>query len=247
MRRLMPVIGILGLVATFTVAPASAQSIHLEPELTTEQFRDFTAELGSVLWSRQFGDATLLQRSEVNIGVQVATTPTDVSTDAWTNTISSGDHRVGRFLSFPRVAARFGVNDRVDIGAVGGFAPDGNYGLGGVDARFALVKQGPSVPVSVLVRPSVTLLFAPSEVLVGTLGIDVSVSRAWGPLMPYAGLGATTSGALELSNSVNLDPVDAGAPVAYAGLSYRWHALVVSGQVEKLRRVHYTFGVGTRF
>ena len=97
-------------------------------------------------------------------------------------------------MSFPRVVARFGVSDRVDVGALGGLAPRANYGLVGVDSRIALLKQGPTRPVSVSVRPSITLLLAPSELLVGNAGIDLSVSRAIGPVSPYAGVAVSTSG-----------------------------------------------------
>ena len=267
MRTFWTAISTLGLVGILVPAPASAQQsdtvtpathvddtyrspfFDLHPELTKDEFEEFTAELGSVLRSRPLGDATTLGRGKVDVSVQFANMPIDDSKGAWNNTTSrpTADHHRSRSLSFPRVSARFGVSDRVEVGAVGGLAPHANYGLVGADTRIALVKQGPARPVSVSVRPSFTLLVAPSEVLVGNAGIDLSVSRAYGPVSPYAGVAASTSGAVERSKNVNLDPVSAGASLAYAGLSYRWRPLILSAEVEKGDQVRYAFGIGTRF
>jgi len=269
MRTIWTVISTLGLVATLAPAPASAQQsdagkpapqlrvndaysspfFDLHPGLTKKEFEEFTAELGSVLRFRQLGDTMTLGRGEVDLSVQFASARIDDSTGAWNNTMShpTADQHVSASMSFPRIVARFGVSDRVDVGALGGFAPHANYGLVGVDTRIALLKQGPTRPVSVSVRPSLTLLVAPSQVLVGNAGVDVSVSRAFGPVSPYAGVAASTSGAVERSKNVDLDPVSAGASLAYAGLSYRWRALIVSAEVEKGARVRYAFGIGTRF
>jgi hypothetical protein len=98
-----------------------------------------------------------------------------------------------------------------------------------------------------MVRPSIASLIYPFEVLVGTVSVDVSVSRAFGPLSPYGGLGGSTSAAVERSMAVDLDPATVNHSFAFAGLSYRWRALIVSGEVEKGARVNYAFRVGTRF
>lgn len=92
-----------------------------------------------------------------------------------------------------------------------------------------------------------TFLVAPSEVVVGNAGVDLSISRAFGRLSPFAGVAASSSGALERSARVDLDPVSAGNTLSYAGLSYRWRALAMSAQVEKGARVRYAFSLRTRF
>ncbi len=267
MRLFSSEIAAFALASTLVSAPAIAQQsgnagpathvsdayaspfIELHPELTKEEFEQFAAELGSVLRFRQLGDTTPLGRGQVDVSVQFADASIDDSKAAWNNTIShpTASQRISGSMSFPRIVARFGVSDRVDVGALGGFAPHANYGLLGVDSRIALLKQGPARPVSVSVRPSLTLLVAPSEALVGNAGVDLSVSRAFGAVSPYAGIAASTLGAVERSNRVNLDPVSAGATHAYAGVSYHWRPLTLSAEVETGAQVRYAFGVGTRF
>jgi hypothetical protein len=119
--------------------------------------------------------------------------------------------------------------------------------MAGVDAKIALLTQGPGRPVSIAIRPSLTSLVGPSEVWAGTTGVDLAVSRAFGAIAPYAGLAASTTLAVERSDRVALDPVSVGDSLSYAGVSYRWRALSVSAEVEKASEVSYAFRVGTRF
>ena len=269
MKLFSTVIGTLGLVAILVPSAANAQyssnagpaanlhhsdshrssSFDLHPELTQDEFKEFAGELGSILRFRQLGDTTTLGKGRIDVGVEFANTSIDGSKGAWSNTTSrpSASHNLGRSISFPRVFARFGVNDRVDVGAWGGFNPHSNYGLVGFDTKIALLTQGPTRPVSVSIRPSVTSLVGPSEVLVANTSIDVSVSRALGPLSPYVGVATHASLAVERSKDVDLDPATAEGSLAYAGISYHWRTLIMSAEVEKGTLVSYGFRIGTRF
>lgn len=166
MRPFATVISILGFVATLAAAPAGAQQpdtggpaphLHVNdffdqhPGLTKGEFEEFAARLGSVLRFRPLGDATTLGRGNVDISVQFANMPNDGSKDARNNTMSrpTADQYVGRSISFPQIVVRFGVSDRVDLGAWGGFDPDSNYGLAGFDTKIVLLRQGPATGVRV--------------------------------------------------------------------------------------------------
>jgi hypothetical protein len=267
MKPFSVALSILALFATLAPTPANAQQtgpvaspphisnayrssfFDLHPQLTEEEFAEFAAELGSVLRFRQMGDASTLRRGHVDVSVEFAPAAIDEGTGAWNNTMSrpTADHNLGRSLSFPRVIGRFGVSDRVDVGAWGGLNPRANYGLAGADAKILLIRQGPTRPVSFSIRPSVTTLIGPSEIWAANAGIDLTVSRAFGAVSPYVGVATTASLAVERSNEVDLDPVTAEGSLAYAGLAYRWRTLVVSGEVENGTRVRYALRVGTRF
>ena len=227
---------VVTLVATLHPARAGAQSsdITLRPGLTSEEFKEFTANLGSILRFRQLGDAATLGKRKGDVSVQLANTSVE-------------DPKGAPSLSFPQVVARVGVSDRVDIGAWGGFNANSNYGLVGFDTRIALLTQGPARPVSVSIRPSITSLVGPSDVWVASAGVDLSVSRAFGPVSPYVGVATTGSLAIERSKDVDLDPATAERSLSYAGLSYRWRALSLAAEVEKGADVSYGFRIGTRF
>ena len=269
MKRFTTVTATIGLAVALMSTPALAQQsqggtpvpqLHvndaysscffdLHPELTQVEFQEFTAELGSVLRFRQLGDVAPLGKGHFDIGVQYANTRIDDSKGAWNNTMShpTADHYLGRSIQFPRIVARMGVSDRVDIGAWGGVDPNANYGIVGIDTKIALIRQGPSRPVTVAIRPSVTSLVGPDEVWVGNSSFDISVSRAFGPWSPYAGIGASSSLGIERSKDVTLENASAGATLSYAGLSYRWRAFVLSAEAENAELTSYGFRVSTRF
>lgn len=271
MRTFATAIGTVGLVAILGPALVSAQQpgngrptaplqvnddrsgvIDLHPELTQDEFQEFTAQLGSVLRFRQLGDTTTLGKGNVELSVQFASPPIDDAKGAWNHNRQSlsrpaGADPLATRISFPQVVARFGVSDRVDVGTWGALGPNGNYGLVGVDTKIALMRQGPGRPVSVSVRPSITSLVWPSEVWAGTASVDLTVSRTFGRLSPYVGVAGSSSLAVERSENVSLDPATAERSLIYGGLSCRWRALVLSAEVEKAARVSYAFRVGTRF
>lgn len=181
-----------------------------------QQFNAFAAEASTLLRFRQLGDTTPLQRGAVDIGVQVANTSSHDATRS--------------------VTARFGLNDRMDIGAWGGVGPGSHYGLAGVDTKIALLEQSPSMPVSVSLRPSITALLGASDVWAGNVSVDLAVSRAFGRLAPYGGIAASSSAAMERSADVDFDAATAGETFSYAGLAYSWRTLIVSGEIERGNR-----------
>jgi len=213
-------------------AAAGAQDFTVRPGYTQEQLEALADEVGSDLRFRQLGDTATLGRGNADVSVQFAETRLDDSQGAWNHT---------------RVVARVGVNDRVDVGAWGGLNPNSDYGLVGVDTKILLLREGPSRPVSIAVRPSLTSLVGPSDVWIGTTSVDLSVSRAFGPVSPYTGVAARSSIAFERSADVDLDPADAGGTSSFAGVAYRWRSLSLAGEVEKGENVTYGFRIGTRF
>jgi hypothetical protein len=236
MRVFSTFFGILALAATLAPTRAMAQSgdISLHPTLTRQAFTAVTADLGSLLRSRHLGDGTTLGKGNVDIAMQLANAPAGEGTRSWS-------------LAFPRVAARVGVSDRVDLGAWGGINADANYGVLGFDTKIALMTEGSSRPVSVSIRPSITSLVGPSDLWAASVGVDVAVSRAFGPLAPYAGVAATSTGAIERRDDLDLDPVSSGDSRAFAGVTYRRGLLSVAAEVEKGDQVSYGFRIGTRF
>jgi len=245
MKPLTVALTVIALATTLAPAAANAQQsgtakgpqvgiarnvyFDLPSGLTKEEFTELTAEIGSLLRFRQLGDSMTLGRGKFDLGTQFATSPVEGGRETWT------------------AVGRYGVSDRVDIGAWGGYNTGLNYGLVGGEARIALLREGASSPVSLLLRPSVTSLVGPSEVWAANASIDFSVSRALGPIAPFAGVATTGTLAIERSNDVSLDPATANGSIAYAGLSYVWRSVAVSADVEKGRHVSYAFRLGTRF
>ena len=264
MRQLTP-IAAFGLLVALSSAPVFAQSgtgpiLHvnnaysscffdLHPELTQAEFKEFTGELGSILRFRQLGDVAPLGKGHFDIGVHYSNTPIDDSKGAWNNTMShpASDHYLGDSIAFPRIVARYGLSDRVDLGAWGGLNPSSNYGIVGAEVKIGLLTQGPTRPVSLAIRPSISSLVGPAEVWVGNAGLDISLSKAFGAWSPYVGVGSSASLGVERTSEVNLDPAVAQSSLAYAGISYRWRTIVLSAEAENAALASYAFRISTRF
>ena len=268
MKQFLIAFGTFGFLATVTAAPASAQSytgvpLHvnpdypaykrcffdLHPELTKEQFDEFAGEVGTILRFRQLGDTPTLGKGRFDVGLQYTMTPIDDQKGAWNNTFShpNADHPLGDSIAIPRIVARYGVSDRVDVGGWGSKAPGANYGVAGFDTKVALVRQDAKHPVSVSIRPSIGALVGPSELLASSVSVDVSVGRTFGAWSTHVGLAATTAVAIETSNEVDLGTATGGDAAAFAGVSYGWRRLRFSVEVEKGDLFSYGFRVGTRF
>lgn len=259
----------LGLFATVSSLPVHAQTsggstprprLHvndaysncffdLQPELTQKEFDEFTGELGSILRPRQLGDATTLAKGRFDIGLDYAHTGIDDAKGAWNNTMAhpDADHYLGESIQFPRLVARYGVSDRVDLGASGGFDPRSNWGLATVDAKIALMRQGSRRPVSVVIRPTLASLIGPREVWVGNASLDLSVSRAIGSFAPYVGFSSNAALGVERSKDVDLDYGVATSSPVYAGVSYRLRGLVLSAEVEHGKVNTFAIRTSTRF
>lgn len=269
MKPLIPKAATLGLMVALAATPVHAQAtgggtqsphLHvddaystcffdLHPELTQEDFDEFTAELGSILRPRQLSDATTLGKGRFDISLDFARTNIDDTKGAWNNTMShpAADHYLGESIQFPRLVARFGVSDRVDLGASGALNPHSNWGLASVDAKIALMRQGPSRPVSIAIRPTLASLIGPSEVWVGNASIDLSVSRAIGPFAPYVGVSSNASLGVERSTDVALEDGLATTGAVFAGISYRYHALALSAEAEHGKLNSFAIRAGARF
>jgi hypothetical protein len=164
MRPIAAVIAVLGIVGV--VAPSTANAGQAgNGSLTQAELVTFTENVGSALRFRQLGDTRTLGKGRAEVGVLFATE----ANDGW---------------SGPRIAGRFGLSDRVDLGGWGGMNRDGDSGLVGADLRIALVSEGPNRPVSVSVRPSISSFVGTSEIWAAHAGVDLTVSKTFGRLSP---------------------------------------------------------------
>lgn len=231
MRKLSIVIGIMGLVATLAPAPAYAQQV-LNTTLTNEDLAARASEFGSVLRFRQLGDTATLPKGRVDLGVQFASAPIDTTSQTW---------NVTRFVG------RFGVSNRVDMGVWAGYNSQASDGMAGVDVKIALLTQGPKMPVSLAVRPSFSSTLGVGDIYAASVGADVSVSRAFGALAPYAGVAATSSLATERLQGIDYERQTDNGTLGYVGLAYTWRSLIAAAELEKGTKVAYAVRIGTRF
>lgn len=207
----------------------------LHPELTEGQFQQFAAEGGQVVRFRQMSAATTLGKGNFDVSMNYAYFFLDDEKGAWNNTMShpEADHYLGQELGFPQLSLRVGLTDRVDAEAFGTVNFLSNYGFAGVASKIAILRQSPSMPVSVAVRPSVSGLMGPSEVQVVNASTDIAVSRTVvRGLSPFAGVTGSITAAIDSSDDTDVGNQAAARTVAFVGVEYRFGHLIAAAQAE---------------
>jgi len=206
----------------------------LHPELTARQFRQFAAEGGQLARFRQTSGADTLGAGTFDVSLGYAYFFLDDAKGTWNNTMShpQSDHYLGQELGIPYLTLRVGLTDDVDGEIYGTLNPGSNYGLVGVASKIRLLEQDERVPVSVALRPSMSALLGPSEVSVWNLAADLSVSRSFHGIAPFAGVALSSSLAVDNSDDTDAGNQLAVRPVAFGGVDFNWKFVSVGAQAE---------------
>lgn len=187
-------------------------AFQLNPALTKEAWRQFTNELGMVMYFRPLRDAAPMGAGKFEVSVVQSVIGIDDHDAAWNDTFVHPDSThwlfEGSGLPLPGLMGRVGVTDRIDAGLYFTKNPKSNYGVAGGQVQYNLVQQA-SAGMDASVRASVATLFGPEDVDATVYGLDLVVSKQY-PLFagvsiaPYAGASGYLSTAREKSAVVSL-------------------------------------------
>jgi len=206
----------------------------LHSELTEEQFKQLAAEAGQIIYFRQVASAETLGQWNFDISLGASYSLLDDTKPAWNNTMThpGDDHYLGQALLIPQLTLRLGVTDDVDVETYVSGNPSSNYGFVGLAAKVRVLNEQHGLPLSLSIRPNVAALLGPEETQIWTFGTDVAVSRNFGGLAPFAGIGLNSHLAVDSSDDTDVGNQLAFRAVPFAGLDYTWGALSVGAQAE---------------
>jgi hypothetical protein len=196
-------------------------SVKFAPNLTQAAFSKFAREFGSVSAYKQSAPASTLGRGKVFLGIEMISFNVDEWSDAWNNTFAhpNADHPLGSRHDFPKLEARAGVTDDVDVGAYFARNPNANYGWLGLDGKYRVLTQGNDMPISLAVRGAYTKTLYVRDMDMHAVTADVSAERRIAQVFrPYIGLGADGVLARETSDAVNLKTERQIVPHAFGGI-----------------------------
>lgn len=170
----------------FSLGSASAWADDLDriQFLTQDQFRDVSEDLGAALSYKPLGPAEPQGLTGFDIGLEVTATQLKHQ-DSW-DAASSGD--APDTLYVPKIHVTKGLPFDIDVGAMYSAVPDSNINLLGAEIRYAILAGGPVSP-AVSIRGTYTKLSGVDELDFDTKGVEVSVSKGFAMLTPYAGIG----------------------------------------------------------
>jgi hypothetical protein len=202
-------------------------SVQFSPELTQGAFRRFAREFGSVSAFKQMSPPKTLGQWGFAIGLEQIFFSVEERSDAWNDTFAHPDsyHALGTDLAFPKLRARVGVTDDLDLGVFYTEQPRANYGWIGLEGKYGLMQQSETTPISLALRGAYTKTLWVEDMDMHALSFDVSAGRTfWNVLTPYLGLGADLVLARETSDVVELETEAPAVPHALGGLEVRfWH------------------------
>ena len=202
-------------------------SVQFSSELTQAAFGRFVREFGSLSAFKISAPPNTLGQWHFAIDLEQVWFRVEEHSAAWNDTFAHPDgyHELGSNLGFPKLRARVGVTDRLDVGAYFTTQPNANSGWLGLEAKYALLQQAEQMPISVALRGAYTKTLFVSDMDMHALTADVAAGRTfWSLLTPYIGVGSDLLLARETSHVVKLHGEAQFAPHAIAGVEVRyWH------------------------
>lgn len=225
-------------------------SVRFSPNLTQGAYRRFVREFGSVSAFKQAGPPGTLGAWRFALDVEAIAFRVEEHAAAWNDTFvhPDGSHPLGSDLKFPMLRLRAGVTDRLDLGAFYTANFEANYGWLGVEAKYALLRQGDDAPVSLSLRGAYTKTLYVVDMDMHALTADVSVGRTyWNVLTPYAAVGVDGVLARETSAAVALHDEAPFVPHAAAGIEARVWRLALGGEVQVGALTSYQVRVSALF
>ena len=201
--------------------------VKFAPELTQSAFRRFAREFGSVSAFKMNSPPTTLGKWRVALGLEQLSVTIEDRSDAWNDTFAHPDayHELGSDQSFPKVRARVGITDRMDVGAFWTKNPSANYGWLGFEAKYGLLQQSQTMPISLALRGAYTKTLYVEDMDMHAITADVAAGRTfWNVFTPYLDLGTDLVLARETTEAVVLESERLLVPRATGGFELRyWH------------------------
>lgn len=229
-------------IGLLSASPAWGQNIDRLQQLGQAQFRLLSEDLGGALSYRAQTPTEPLGVTGFDIGVGVTAVKlknTAVLQQASSDTVDST-------LPVPTLRVHKGLPLGLDVGVIYASVPDSNIRHYGGELRYAIIEGGVATPALGL-RGSFTKLTGVDQLDVDTRGLDLSLSKGFAFLTPYAGVG-----------KVWVESVPKGVPLlrseeftlnkVFAGVGMKFLAFNVNLEADKTGDVTgYSAKIGFRF
>ncbi len=182
-KRLLPLAAL-----AFLAQPAlAASNITTLQGVSQADFRNLSEDLGAALSYKAVTPAAPLGITGFDMGVEVTQTSMAKSAALW-NQITGGSSGTVNYLYVPKLVIAKGLPFGIDIGGFYSRIPTTNISLYGVELRYAILPGSVATP-AVAIRGAMTKLNGVSVLSLDTKSIDLSISKGFAMLTPYAGIG----------------------------------------------------------
>lgn len=227
--------------STFVSLAAQADDLDSLGALTQTQFQTLSEDLTAALSYKAVAPAEPLGITGFDIGIEVTGTSLK-SADIWQQATGSSLST----LPLAKVHAHKGLPFGIDLGAVYSTAPGSNIKLMGGELRYAIVEGNIALP-AVAVRGAMTKLSGVDQLEFSSKSVELSVSKGFAMVTPYAGVGKVWSTSTP-QNSLPLTEVKDTATKLFAGANFNLGLVNLAGEFDKTGNNNsYSVKLGLRF
>ncbi len=238
MRNLKPAL----LAALLAASPAWAQQIDQLQNILQGDFRLLSEDLGAALSYHAQIPTEPLGTTGFDLGVGV--TASKLNNVAILQRATSDD--VDATLYVPTLRVHKGLPLGFDIGLMVASVPGSNIRYTGGELRYAILKGGTASP-ALGVRGSFTKLSGVDQLAMSTRGLDVSISKGFAFITPYAGLGRIWVES-DPHGTTGLRKEEFSLSKAFVGVGMNFAALNFNFEADKTGEVSsYSAKIGLRF
>ena len=208
--------------------------------LAQDEFRALSRDLGAAFSYKGVTPATALGPLGFDVGLEVTDTKMQNS-ELFARAGAGGQSH----LVIPKLHVNKGLFAGLDIGAFFAGAPDVNATLFGADLRYTVVDDGLATP-AVGVRVSGTRASGLGNLKMSTAALDLTVSKRFTALTPYAGAGIVRIQGSASGTTLTEERINQGR--VFGGLNVNLLAVNLAFEAEKMGdNVSLSAKVGWRF
>lgn len=177
----------------FVVAVPAMGKTVIEIPLTYTQplFHDLSRDFGLALSYMPLSPAEPLgdKLPGFDVGVELTYIPIDQDRQYWDDIASATGDKIPSALAFGKVHAQVGLPIiPIDIGYLYAYVPDTDIKLNGYEIKYAVMKGSTLMP-AIALRGAYTKLSGVNDIDLSTKSLDLSISKGFAMLTPYAGIG----------------------------------------------------------
>ena len=183
MRRILLACGLLALCGS----AFADNHININNLPTQTDFNGLSEDLGAVTSYKQMQGSSSEGIAGFDFGLNFGDTQVDHK-QAWSDATGSSISN----LPFADVTLSKGLPFGFDVGGMYSFVPSSNIKLYGIEGRYAIIDGGVAEP-AVGMRLAYTHLTGVDDLSFHTTTLDFSVSKGFGPITPYGGVGEVWS------------------------------------------------------
>jgi hypothetical protein len=220
-------------------AAFATDDVHITG-LAQTNFNDLSTDLGAVTSFKQVQGSTSEGIAGFDVGLNVSDTQVSHKA-AWSAATGESVSNV----PFADVLVSKGLPLGFDVGGEYGFVPGSNIHLYGVEARYAILDGGITEP-AVGVRAAYTHLTGVDDLSFNTESLDLTVSKGFGPLTPYVGVGEVWTSS-DPDASTTLGNFSQSNPEIFAGVSFNLGVHMALEYNHMAGNSTYTFKFGFGF